>query len=142
MVSSLASGTEASSWGLLLGFCCRADDEQLHPLSCAPSTRMWGFRPPSGLCLLLLPPRIALGRCVPSRLCADCSRRHAGEAVGAAGKPGGAGGSWGLPGPVFSGSPRTQLPAGLQGTYFLFGRSSFVLLPGWGAEGKKGQGPG
>lgn len=61
----MASGTEASSWGLLLGFCCRADDEQFHPLSCAPSTRMWGFRPPQGC---------ASSSCRPGLLSGDVSR--------------------------------------------------------------------
>lgn len=122
----LLSGTLTSSFARSAG----------HP---APGHGASGL---SGLCLLLLPPRIALGRCVPSLLCADCSRRHTGEAAGAAGAPAGAGGTWGLPVPAFSGSPRRQLPAGLQGTYFLFGRSSLVPLPGGGAEGIKGQGPG
>ena len=64
MVSSLASRTEASVWGLLLGFRCRAHDEQLHPLSCAPSTRMWGFRPPQGC---------ASSSCRPGLLSGDAS---------------------------------------------------------------------
>lgn len=46
----------------------------------------------------------------------------------AAGAPG-AGGSSGLPGPAFSGSPHRQLPVGPQRTWFLFGGSRAVPLP-------------
>lgn len=109
--------------GHLLDFCCE-HDEQLSQAQCARGTRIWGFQPPHG----------GASSRHPRRLCGDVSCHccvltvpdSAGEAVEAASAPG-AGGSWGLPVPAFSGSPFRQLPAGLQGTDFPFGRSRLCL---------------
>lgn len=117
--------------GHLLDSCHRERDNQLSPAQ----RRDLGDPAHSWLCL----PHVAQGgslRCVLSLLCADCSRQSAGEAVGVVGAPG-AGGSSGLPVPAFSGSPHRQLPAGPQGTQFLFRGSRPVPLP-WRLHRKEG----
>lgn len=105
-------------------------------LSWARGTRFWGFQPSHGYAFPCHP-RWLYGD-MSCRCCVLTVPDSTGEAAEAAGAPG-TGGSWGLPVPAFSGSPRRQLPAGLQGTDFLFGGSSVGLCHGACRGKKKGK---
>lgn len=132
MVPSWAGGMEASLQSI-----CLTSVVMNTMSSLAGSACTWyqngGFQPP----VTVPPPR-------PQWLYGDASCRYhvptvpdsAGEAVGAAGAPD-TGGSSGLPLPAFSGSPRRQLPAGLQETDFPFDGSSLGLCHGASREKKE-----
>lgn len=107
-------------------------------LRCAHGTRICGFRPPRDCALpppaTLLPPKVALRRCVLSLLCAHCSRQ----------RRGGCGGGWrtrrkrqlGPASACLSGSPRRQLPLACRGQISCLAGAAYASAMG-PAENKK-----